>query len=1256
MKEKSNGIFRILASMVPSRKVSDIVKERPDFRRKLKPFHPIKSASMVAGLLTLPSLHANNLRLEILIHLIMAYSEGKREPEANHITSWLNTELGSTSFVRLEDPVEDVFVSNVTTDEGNIRIFEGIWESSDFYLQRILNILKTLPEDWNTRQLKREVRGALRLSEEIAARRQLARFSPGEGLDKGKIRVPQFEEIKKLCEAIVFMPEDLDRLGISPADLAPFTFQLHLRSQLEDQTLDDSDLVRHPIVHDGGMWFVLLPNAISVAVRMHVLEWMAKQGYQNSFDQHLAAEYQDFLKETPILGSLLPNNLIFPLQQTAGGNMVIEFSREIDAGRYIHVIAIIDSIAGYLEQGFVLNDRGALEFSDQIDLLVKKARSYFRKQKGFKQGLTLLVGCGYGRPSIFWPIEETPDWLVEYVSAPDFQALAWAPEASPLFLWKLVNHERYLSKQGISITNANGLLNLYGWWIDTNYLMLHPEIEFANKPGVIMIPTDCIAGIRKKIRQGWDLHTLPLPSGEFVQVRRKDIDSYFPGEANKPLYVCIDAVRAGELLGACVGERSVWWVSAKCDRTGLSRSTICQIWNAVHNWLERAVPVFERRVLSLANCAVHVVLDLNEVNQEQAEFVPEQVLRSCLSVSVKQEDGTILISFHDPFLGGFRNPKNVAERTIMQVFTMGVLLLACETPDEKTLDTLVSEIIPNENARYLHMFEAVLFRDYIQYYDHPNTIFVDDADVALAKLGLGWLIQDSKKKSRFTTVDDSCAFLNSVVDAIWKRMRNQLYTLNRVHLIEQALPYIEGVEAEKRRWQRTIKAVIALRDGQESVKDAAIKQIARCSASEIALRLVVEMAISECPLEGGGPAGVFDLLPLMADALLIFIIGGWSDAIRKGVMKPEIEITPNGDILSHTGFRKEFLDPLGRKVESLRLDRENIQYDKYFEPSEPIPTVRGILPDAFLKAFEAEFGISVDILRGTREALENFAMEKKRCVFVARRGELLSYCKKSELAPPEAAGIVLDHFSLWPREAWDKTPKGFKKKDWYPWRFGRLLSLVARPIIRLEDGDNPRYVISLALVADGITYTLGRYYEAEIETSDCRSPEMRLWVDNEKTCRSHEFVKKVSEIIQSLGYRVDIEIKVNALLKEKVERDFGDIDVLAWKPDQDEVLVIECKDLKLAKTPNEMAEQLNRFSGQILPNGDRDELLKHLDRCAFLKEKSQRVAQMLGMGERNIHIQTVVCFSRPVPMQFIATRFPGVKFLTIDDLSKVAKL
>ena len=213
-----SNFLDMLTSMAPSREISHIIQDRPSIKKKIRPFHPIKAASLISGLLTLPVLQANTLRLEMLIHLIMSYSLGKKEPMAQHIQLWLNKELGATFFVHLEDPVEDVFISNVITDAGNIRIFEGIWESSDFYLQRMLNIIKTLPDEQSTRQLKREVCGILMLSEEIAARRRLNRFLPGGGNDKGSIRIPSDKELKALSKTIIFKQADLQRLGIVPTD------------------------------------------------------------------------------------------------------------------------------------------------------------------------------------------------------------------------------------------------------------------------------------------------------------------------------------------------------------------------------------------------------------------------------------------------------------------------------------------------------------------------------------------------------------------------------------------------------------------------------------------------------------------------------------------------------------------------------------------------------------------------------------------------------------------------------------------------------------------------------------------------------------------------------------------------------------------------------------------------------------------------------------------------------------------------------
>jgi len=86
---------------------------------------------------------------------------------------------------------------------------------------------------------------------------------------------------------------------------------------------------------------------------------------------------------------------------------------------------------------------------------------------------------------------------------------------------------------------------------------------------------------------------------------------------------------------------------------------------------------------------------------------------------------------------------------------------------------------------------------------------------------------------------------------------------------------------------------------------------------------------------------------------------------------------------------------------------------------------------------------------------------------------------------------VLNAFCLWPRTKWDDAPKGFKKADLYPWRFGRQLSLVRRPLIQLDNTSNPQYVISPGLFGISIALTISRYFEAEIDATQCKSTSMK---------------------------------------------------------------------------------------------------------------------------------------------------------------------
>jgi hypothetical protein len=119
----------------------------------------------------------------------------------------------------------------------------------------------------------------------------------------------------------------------------------------------------------------------------------------------------------------------------------------------------------------------------------------------------------------------------------------------------------------------------------------------------------------------------------------------------------------------------------------------------------------------------------------------------------------------------------------------------------------------------------------------------------------------------------------------------------------------------------------------------------------------------------------------------------------------------------------------------------------------------------------------------------------------------------------------------------------------------------------------------------------------------------------------------------ALGWQTDIEIKITKLLRKGFDRDYGDVDVLAWNRDTGRVLIIECKDVQYRKSFGEIAEQLSDFRGEIGRDGKPDLLLKHLNRVALILEHRPELAAYVKLSGAAIPESHLV-FRNPVPMQF----------------------
>ena len=206
------------------------------------------TVTQLSALLTVPVLQANTIRIEILIHLAVSHCHGHRRPNLTKIGHWLNQHLGNTQLASLEDPAENIFITNIETPEGNRRVFEGIWESNDYFLQVVIETLNKHRVPQKCRDLLIPAFALLKLSDCVAERVGLQRWHIEPSVPNNTIRLAPTTRGLGITRATTFTDKELDALGISREVLAPFIFQDKDKQALVGESIGHSSLERHPLI------------------------------------------------------------------------------------------------------------------------------------------------------------------------------------------------------------------------------------------------------------------------------------------------------------------------------------------------------------------------------------------------------------------------------------------------------------------------------------------------------------------------------------------------------------------------------------------------------------------------------------------------------------------------------------------------------------------------------------------------------------------------------------------------------------------------------------------------------------------------------------------------------------------------------------------------------------------------------------------------------------------------------------------------
>ncbi|HWA34269.1 MAG TPA: hypothetical protein VG737_09080, partial [Cyclobacteriaceae bacterium] len=607
----------------------------------------------------------------------------------------------------------------------------------------------------------------------------------------------------------------------------------------------------------------------------------------------------------------------------------------------------------------------------------------------------------------------------------------------------------------------------------------------------------------------------------------------------------------------------------------------------------------------------------------------------------------VILKLKQALLAALHNSKNISERSIVEGMIRGYLHLIGQTLPEESVQKILRTVIPNEQARYMHLFQGGSYRENITNSFEAEAELIDSLDASALKIGLGHFAAAGEKHIKGK--QECTQFLNSLVEANLMSLIAELKKYNREALIKIALRNIENINVDRKRWERTASAYLGLHEDKEMVYGARAKHFSELNAGGLASRIIIEISVCESPPDGGIIAGKSDLSPLMARASMIFLIGNISDGIHKGVISPEILITPDGDVKTEQTFQDEVMDPMSRQNEQENLDSDAEKYQRFFSQRESAKPKEDFTKE-FLAAFEAETSVGVDDVVTFISILQNIGYDKDRLTFRMTEEELKTACTKENLLNDVTVSRIISSFALTPREQWKSPPAPYIVRDILPWLFRRRLSMLFRPLVKINNNENPVFYIAPAFLLDAFVHRIDLYRHCIIEEDRCLSEQMAAWIGGERDRKGREFTLKVAGILQRLGYKVKTEVLISSIIPaQHLDRDYGDFDIIAWKEvDSDQQLfLIECKDLFFAKTFREVAEQLQEFRGE-LRNGRPDQLKKHIDRIEIARKHTHLLSAFCGVTIQS-KISGQLVFSRRVPILFVQ-RTIAITITYVDEL------
>jgi hypothetical protein len=1194
-------------------------------RDSLEVFSSADLLAVAGGLQLLPDNAERSLRLEAFAHTCAALPLSNSLPKISipRLRQLLNQHVSLSSIAHGEDPYPGAFVEEVSFYGGSYPVFPGLTSGVTYVFKRLCQCLFGRPHPYSSaaREAYALIRGTLMISREIATRAGLERTVEPVSAPGGPIIVPNSARAAQLKHAVTFSKMDIESTFGVQRD--GFTSWGRITVQagsilLEAHHGDDGPLLLTPIVQCGESFIVSCPESLLSALNHHIVSIAIEHGAQ------------DWLADTYNLAVVQSVEKCFEyldcaqLEWTPANDEVVPGTRECvfwcDVDKFVFVIVATDRLDDFNQETPYGTAASPPDLADLLEKRFLEAESsIYLRTPNINGLLCMFIHQGVGRAHFLGFGQVGVASLFQALSGSEFETFATLESGDPLSLWRFARDSSEIrEKMFIQSWSALDEFGLY---------RSHHYSYYLNDGGpvnVVSVATDFSGTLIREAIAKRDWHGVPKYDGRTIV----DVTTLH-GTRTIPIYIPDPLT---EERAAAFAEKIAFplWIIAPED----SRQTQChrvyaELANALTYWLWQCADDLRGFItpgyMIAGPLTILLVLDAPNEWTDHQQSSSTMMADTPFDCDIKESIPQITIGFRSGSGRLFRTPDNDGERHLLRTALNALCKLFHS--EDRVSDHQIEQII--ERREPLGQKKMLLFLDgsHAPTLDprgiprfHP--IPQGDLEEVLDRVG-NHLINSEHLVYGPIAREKRNDTLTSIVGYCFSQLERYVQTLDPNGLLEYLVERNEATvysEARQRLMMPTrLLCFSDISDVAKEIKD----DMGQIAQSGLAGRFLIEYVAAQPPI-GLRKMSLIAYNELRALAEQIITFGMSSDAVHYDLTDLQLSILRSGRLGRIEPQYRAAHEGHTTQLTGERIARAAARFGDYWRDPSDVSGDKPELVNALDEASTDEFGFSmVDLgifLRGVRF----LGMDQSYGVASMKADSLSTSLATSLGWTREKIERAIDLFSLKWRDKFMDAGENISKANLYPWRYNRDLSYLRRPLIQRPSQGGSELLWGNRHVEVAMDNLLSLCLTGRLKAK--RLP-MRRFIGSLRHDQGERFNDRVADVLSGdPSLRVERRVKKVAVLRFD---NLGDIDVLVGEPVERRIYVIECKDFSAARTPYELANEIEEMVQEKI--GKKSILQKHQARVDWIKQHSAEAVHFLRMPEnRKWPIYSIIVVDEPM--------------------------